>query len=193
MFRVKVRELRESAGYRSQQAFADAFGVAQTTVASWEGGKREPGYETTIRLADFFHVSIDYLLGRDLTPASSRHPKLPLGKRIGYCLMCARRNRTPLDVATILGITVEEYMSYERGEKPIPARTLLLFLSLCEETPESFLDRVENFDFMHPYNELTVSSSVHPRAAAARGDIDLTKEDLSTLTLPDTEDSSPVP
>ena len=69
MFRVKIRELRESAGYRSQQAFADAFGVAQTTVASWEGGKREPGYETTIRLADFFHVSIDYLLGRELAPA----------------------------------------------------------------------------------------------------------------------------
>lgn len=67
MFRIRVRELREQAGYTSQKAFADAFGVAQTTVASWEGGKREPGHETTIRLADFFHVSVDYLLGRDDT------------------------------------------------------------------------------------------------------------------------------
>ncbi len=64
MFRVRVRELREAAGYKSQQAFADTFGVAQTTVASWEGGKREPNYATTLRLADFFHVSLDYLLGR---------------------------------------------------------------------------------------------------------------------------------
>lgn len=64
MFRVRIRELREAAGYKSQQAFANDFGVAQTTVASWEGGKREPNHATTLRLADFFHVSVDYLLGR---------------------------------------------------------------------------------------------------------------------------------
>lgn len=65
MFRLRVRELRENAGYKSQKALADAFGVAQTTVAGWEGGKREPNYETTIRLANFFGVSLDYLLGLD--------------------------------------------------------------------------------------------------------------------------------
>ena len=66
MFRTRIRELREGAGFRSQQSFADAFGVAQTTVASWEGGKREPGHETTIRLAEFFNVTVDYLLGHDV-------------------------------------------------------------------------------------------------------------------------------
>lgn len=69
MFAIRMKELREAAGYRSQQAFADAFGVAQSTIGGWEAGKREPNYETTIRLADFFHVSIDYLLGRELAPA----------------------------------------------------------------------------------------------------------------------------
>lgn len=64
IFRIRIRELRESAGYTSQQAFANAFGVAQSTVGNWEAGKREPGYETTIRLADFFNVSVDYLIGR---------------------------------------------------------------------------------------------------------------------------------
>lgn len=68
MFRVRIRELREKAGYKSQQSFADAFGVAQTTVAGWEGGKRQPNYETTVRLADFFGVSVDYLI-RDSSPA----------------------------------------------------------------------------------------------------------------------------
>ena len=65
MFRTRLRQLREDNGYKSQQAFADAFGVAQSTVAGWESGNREPNYETTIRLADFLHTSIDYLLGRD--------------------------------------------------------------------------------------------------------------------------------
>jgi transcriptional regulator with XRE-family HTH domain len=65
VFRVRLKSLRESSGYRSQQSFADVFGVAQSTVAGWEGGKREPNFATTIRLADFFGVSIDYLLGHE--------------------------------------------------------------------------------------------------------------------------------
>ena len=65
IFQTRMKELREAAGYKSQQAFADAFGVAQSTVGGWEAGKREPNYETTIRLALFFNVSIDYLLGYD--------------------------------------------------------------------------------------------------------------------------------
>ena len=36
MFRTKIRTLREAAGYKSQQSFADAFGVAQSTVGGWE-------------------------------------------------------------------------------------------------------------------------------------------------------------
>lgn len=65
MFQTRVRELREAAGYKSQQAFADTFGVAQSTVGGWESGKREPNYETTIRLSNFFNVPIDYLLGNE--------------------------------------------------------------------------------------------------------------------------------
>lgn len=64
MFKVRIRELREAAGYRSQQAFADAFGVAQSTVGNWEAGKREPNFQTLMRLADFFDTTVDHLLGR---------------------------------------------------------------------------------------------------------------------------------
>lgn len=65
MFRTRLRELRESLGYKSQQSFADDFGVAQSTVGGWEAGKREPNYETTIRLAKFFDVPIGYLMGEE--------------------------------------------------------------------------------------------------------------------------------
>ena len=64
MFSLKLKELREKAGL-SQYAFADKFGVAQSTVGNWESGKREPNFETTRKLADFFSVSVDYLLDRD--------------------------------------------------------------------------------------------------------------------------------
>ena len=63
MFSVRLKELREKAGY-SQYSFADAFNISQSTIGNWEAGTREPKFATMIRLADFFNVSVDYLLGR---------------------------------------------------------------------------------------------------------------------------------
>lgn len=63
MFRLRIRELREANGYKSQQSFADAFGIAQSTVGGWEAGKREPNFDTALRIASFFGVTTDYLLG----------------------------------------------------------------------------------------------------------------------------------
>lgn len=68
MFEKRLRTLREEQGFRSQQALADALGVAQSTVANWECGRREPNYETTKKLADLFQVTVDYLLGRGDDP-----------------------------------------------------------------------------------------------------------------------------
>lgn len=62
MFAAKLKQLREAAGYKTQQAFAEAFGVAQSTVANWERGRREPNQETLIRLARFLGTTVDALL-----------------------------------------------------------------------------------------------------------------------------------
>ena len=67
MFRVRMKELREKTG-DSQYAFAEKFGVAQSTVGGWESGVREPNFMTAQKLADYFGVSVDYLLGRKRTP-----------------------------------------------------------------------------------------------------------------------------
>lgn len=67
MFRIRLKALREEAGY-SQYTFADAFGCAQSTVGSWEAGRREPPFKTLIKIADFFGVTTDYLLGRTDRP-----------------------------------------------------------------------------------------------------------------------------
>lgn len=82
MFQIRLRELREAAGYKSQQSFADAFGVAQSTVGNWEAGKREPNYETTKRLARFFNVTVDYLLGLTDDPTFIQLGDVPSGQRI---------------------------------------------------------------------------------------------------------------
>lgn len=60
---VRLRELREEAG-KSQQDIADILGISRPAYTFYETGKRAPTSENLFVLADFFHVTTDYLLGR---------------------------------------------------------------------------------------------------------------------------------
>jgi transcriptional regulator with XRE-family HTH domain len=48
----------------SQKAAAADLGIAQALLSHYEKGKREPGLEFLVRVADYYNVSTDYLLGR---------------------------------------------------------------------------------------------------------------------------------
>ncbi len=52
----------------SQKALADCIGVSDAAITMMEKGKRAPSFETLIALADYFNVSIDYLVGRSDDP-----------------------------------------------------------------------------------------------------------------------------
>jgi transcriptional regulator with XRE-family HTH domain len=41
------------------------MGVAVGTVGNWETNSREPDIQTLTRLADYFRITVDYLLGHD--------------------------------------------------------------------------------------------------------------------------------
>jgi transcriptional regulator with XRE-family HTH domain len=45
-----------------------ALNTTQNTISRYETGEREPGIKELIRLADYFQVSIDYLLERTDNP-----------------------------------------------------------------------------------------------------------------------------
>ena len=64
MFRIKLKELREARGI-SQQELADDIGVSPSAVGMWESGRREPRtLEQLGKIANYFGVSADYLLGQ---------------------------------------------------------------------------------------------------------------------------------
>ncbi len=48
----------------TQQDLAQLVGVKTSTVGMYETGARQPSYEIIIKIADYFSVSTDYLLGR---------------------------------------------------------------------------------------------------------------------------------
>lgn len=72
----RIRELRLKAGL-TQIEFAEIMRVSKGAVGNWETGKREPDYATLQRLADYFHVTTDYLLGRD-APADGGQKEKPV-------------------------------------------------------------------------------------------------------------------
>lgn len=49
----------------NQVELAKIFNVSKQTVSNWESGKRKPDTDTIFKLAQFFEVSTDYLLGND--------------------------------------------------------------------------------------------------------------------------------
>lgn len=64
MFAInRIRDLREDLDLR-QIDVAKATGIDQKTLSNYETGKTNPDSYALIKLADFFHVSIDYLVGR---------------------------------------------------------------------------------------------------------------------------------
>ena len=62
----KLKELRKDKGL-SQQALAQQIGVHYRTLQNWENGKTHIKPEKAEQLADFFGVSVGYLLGLDTT------------------------------------------------------------------------------------------------------------------------------
>ncbi|GKU75954.1 helix-turn-helix domain-containing protein [Paenibacillus sp. L3-i20] len=59
--RFKILRLMKSV---SQQDIAAFLGVDRTIVSHWERGTRIPSLEVAYTLADYFDVSLDYLVGR---------------------------------------------------------------------------------------------------------------------------------
>ena len=63
-FGIKLKELRIEKGL-SQRKLGEIFGVCNQTVSFWETGSREPDLDALIKIADFFEVSVDFLLNRE--------------------------------------------------------------------------------------------------------------------------------
>lgn len=49
------------------QEAAEAVGIGRSTLSVYENGHDSPGLQTLIALADFYHVSLDFLTGRAST------------------------------------------------------------------------------------------------------------------------------
>ena len=103
-FATRLKGLRKNANL-TQIELAKIFNIANGTVGNWESGNRQPDYAMLQKIADFFNVSIDYLIG-GYKGENMNLKKLRLEKGLNQ-----------EDVAKYLGVTQQAYANYERGAR----------------------------------------------------------------------------
>lgn len=77
-FKDRLVKLRKELSL-TQEEFAQKIGYTRTAISAWEIGRNEPSNADTVKIADFFGVSTDYLLGKtDLRNAVVSISKIPI-------------------------------------------------------------------------------------------------------------------
>lgn len=84
----------------SQAELAEKLGVSQQTISKYENGSREPDNAMLLKLSEFFHVTIDYLLENPIqshcATTSSLADNQPLSVEEGALLLQEKLKDTPL-------------------------------------------------------------------------------------------------
>lgn len=71
----QLQQLRKSRGL-TQDDLAEILGISLSSYQKYERDAISPSYETLCKIADFYHVTTDYLIGRE--PATDPFDMLPL-------------------------------------------------------------------------------------------------------------------
>ncbi|NPC91182.1 helix-turn-helix transcriptional regulator [Bacillus sp. WMMC1349] len=124
MFNKNLIALRKSKKI-TQEQMAEKIGVHRGTYANYERGHRQPDYDTLIKIADFFGVTIDYLL-RGVDPKEHNKIFTEEAKRL---LDSKEANITPLDgeevtdemLNTALELIIEQ-LKYRRKPGDVKSR-----------------------------------------------------------------------
>ena len=67
IFSEHLRFIRKSKNLTQKQV-AEGISIAECVYQRYELNKAKPSFDILIRLADFFDISVDYLMGRDWKP-----------------------------------------------------------------------------------------------------------------------------
>lgn len=100
-FNERIKELRNKKNI-SQAVIAEYLGITKQAYSLYETGKREPDYETLLKIGEYFSVSVDYLLGSSDTPKAEELPEELIILNRKAKKMSPENRQKLLDMATIM-------------------------------------------------------------------------------------------
>lgn len=141
-FNEQLRLLRQEWGL-SQQELADRIGLSKSSINMYERGEREPGIDTLKRIAAFYNVDIDFLLGK----TSSRRKSLILGakinRNIAHNIQYHREesNLSQKQFADLLGVDEKTVIDLENGQKKLDKEMLYKICDVLMLIPGNIIPR----------------------------------------------------
>ena len=109
----RIKELRKSFNL-SQEKLAEEFDVERATISRWENDKTDPSNEDLLKLAQYFKVSVDYLLGRTINPtAPDQENQNPEAQEILHRLKASSEN----NILSMFHETISTYGKLSKEEK----------------------------------------------------------------------------
>lgn len=117
----RIRALREARGY-TQQEVADAVNVSRISYVRYESGEREPSSKFIKNLADYYGVSIDYLLCRTDVPYV--YPVQNVASDDGQAVVYSTQPKSPEEQAELAARAIE-FAKQQDADGALPEITAL--------------------------------------------------------------------
>lgn len=117
-FAQNLKHLRKQKGIK-QEELAEDLGVKRPTIGNWETGSREPDISMLVRIAEYFNVTLDELVIKNMGPFLPRYAE-------NLCFLRKHHGMEQADLADLLVVKVPVVSKYESGKVPIPVDKLLI-------------------------------------------------------------------
>lgn len=121
----RLRKLRKNKTSLSMKEFGKIFGLSESAIGMYERDEREPDLKTIDKMADYFDVTVDYLMGR----SDIMNPRL----------------------FENAGITNEEYLNLSAYQKEVVDFFLTRENLHFYDRPKRLLDALEQFEIFYEY------------------------------------------
>lgn len=152
MIGKQLKTLRES-HQKSQMEVCSALNIEQSTLANYENDKRVPKIDILIKIAEYYHVSVDYILGNSTFESKQERPPSQ-NTNIKYWI-----DKSGLgydEISQNLGISESLLSDYMNGNINIPYQILISLSEICEVSTDCLLgltekSRKRDLDQVIPY------------------------------------------
>ena len=157
-----LKQIREERGLTKRE-LCEKTGISERAYLTYEFGEREPKIGVIQKLADFYGVSIDYILGRN---AKEEQNESDAGDKVKIkeALKTLRKNagfQNAKEFCDKIGISFNTYQNYESGKRLPPAETIIKIADFYNVSADEVLGRTVENDSREPDTLDLITNKLH--------------------------------